>query len=66
MTDPTISGEITLFGTDSKPLFSIVKNGDGEWHFQSFRESEEEVELTRYSAMRLREFMDFHTPEKES
>ena len=66
MTEPTITGEITLFGTDSKPLFSLVKEGDGEWHFTSFRDCEEEVDLTRRSAQRLREFMDFHELPREN
>lgn len=66
MTKPTISGEIILFDTDSKPLFSITRDGDGGWRFQSFIECEAVVDLNWQSVMRLREFMDFHTPEKES
>lgn len=64
MTEPAISGEITFFSTDSKPLFSIIKDGGGEWRFQSFIECEAVVDLNWNSVKCLREFMDFHEGKK--
>lgn len=65
MSEPLISGEITIFGTDNKPLFSLTKSGCGEWHHQYFKlpteaEAEESIEITHRSARRLQEFMTFH------